>query len=171
MIWEGFPHYWSFVMWIYGWIALQKTSNTELWCSLGNWPEHSAEQTVQLMVKWDTSMTVSSHPNAFVPGQIGGNIFQTIFPSMYFYFDTHFTVCLFLRVQSTIKHHCFQWRLGTAFAIRKYPNEWWPSSLTHICISRPQWINSTAPGQNCQNHANLCYNIWIFFQLHQSAIN
>ena len=29
------------------------------------------------------------------------------------------------------------WRKATSH----YLNQWWPSSLTHICITRPQWVN------------------------------
>ena len=46
---------------------------------------------------------------------------------------------LFLRFQLTIYHHWFRYWLGAVQATSHYLNQGWPSSLTHIYISQPQW--------------------------------
>ena len=45
---------------------------------------------------------------------------------------------LFLRVQLTIFQHRFRWWLGAVQATSHYLNQWWPSSTTQICVTRPQ---------------------------------
>ena len=48
---------------------------------------------------------------------------------------------IFTRVQLTIIHHWFRWWLDAKQATSHYQNQWWSSFVTHICISRPQWVN------------------------------
>ena len=38
---------------------------------------------------------------------------------------------------------------GTEQATSHYLNQCWPYSLTHICVTRPQWVNSIAALSGC----------------------
>ena len=74
--------------------------------------------------------------------------FQTTFsnafsPMKMFEFRLIFHWILFLRVQFIIISHWFRWWLGAEQATSHYLNQWWPNLLTHICVSRPQWVNYT----------------------------
>ena len=53
-----------------------------------------------------------------------------------------FHLDLFLGVLFTISHHWFRKWLGADYATSHYRNQWWLSSLTHICVTRPQWVNN-----------------------------
>ena len=57
-----------------------------------------------------------------------------------FWFEFHWS--LFVRVQLTIFQHWFRWWLGADQATSHYPNQCWPSSLTHICGTRGRWVNT-----------------------------
>ena len=48
---------------------------------------------------------------------------------------------LFLWVQLAINQHWFRQWLGAEQAISHYLNQWSPSLPTHICVTRPQWVN------------------------------
>ena len=41
---------------------------------------------------------------------------------------------------TVFQHWFWQW-LGTGQATSHYLNQWWPSILTHICVTWPQWVN------------------------------
>ena len=56
-------------------------------------------------------------------------------------FRFKFHSSLFLRVQFTIFQHWFREWLGADQATSHYLNQWWPSSTTPICVTRPQWVN------------------------------
>ena len=45
---------------------------------------------------------------------------------------------MFLMVQLTISQYWFKWWLGAKQATSHYLNQWWPSLLTHACVSR--WV-------------------------------
>ena len=45
---------------------------------------------------------------------------------------------MFLRVQMPIGHHWFMQWLGTEQVPSHWLNQWWPSSVTHTCITRLQ---------------------------------
>ena len=66
---------------------------------------------------------------------------------------------LFLRVQLTIFQHWFRLWLGAGQATSHYLNQWWSSLLTHICVSRPQWVNyswsSISPNLKCQDRPHI----------------
>ena len=49
---------------------------------------------------------------------------------------------LFPGIQLTISHHWFRWWLGPDQGTSGYLNQWWLSSLMHICITWPQWVNT-----------------------------
>ena len=49
---------------------------------------------------------------------------------------------LFLMVQLIMIQVWFRWWIGAEEAISHYLNQWWPNSLTHICVIRPQWIKT-----------------------------
>ena len=59
-----------------------------------------------------------------------------------FEFRLKFHWSLFLKVQFTIFQHWFRQWLGAEQATSHYLNQWWPSSMTHICVTRPQWVKS-----------------------------
>ena len=61
-----------------------------------------------------------------------------------FEFRLKFHWSLFLKVQLTIFQHWFRRWLGAEQATSHYLNQWWPSSTTHICVTRHQWVNSHA---------------------------
>ena len=55
-------------------------------------------------------------------------------------FGLKFYWILFPRDQFTLNQRWFRQRLGAAWATHCF-NQWWPSSLTHICDTRPQCVN------------------------------
>ena len=63
---------------------------------------------------------------------------------------------LFLRVQFTIGQHWFMWWLGTRSVPSHHLNQWWPSSMTHICISRPHWVNFFFSVNTMQHTSTSC---------------
>ena len=62
-----------------------------------------------------------------------------------FEFRLKFHWSLFLSVQLTLFQHWFRWWLGAVQATSHYLNQWWSSQPTHICVTRPQWVNSSPP--------------------------
>ena len=56
------------------------------------------------------------------------------------WFRFRFQWSLFLRVQLTIIQHWFRLWLGAGQATSHYLNQWWLILLTHICVTRPQWV-------------------------------
>ena len=50
---------------------------------------------------------------------------------------------MFSGVQLTISQHWFRWWLGAEQATSHYLNQWWPSSLTHICGTRGKWVKQS----------------------------
>ena len=40
----------------------------------------------------------------------------------------------------TISQHWLRWWLGAGQARSHYVNQWWPCSLTHMCVTRPQLV-------------------------------
>ena len=60
----------------------------------------------------------------------------------------------FFRVSlTTIRHHWVRRWLGVKLATSHYLNQWWPSLLTHICVTQPKWIK--------QQHLNLMTHRYI----------
>ena len=49
---------------------------------------------------------------------------------------------LFLRLKLTIFQHWFRWWLDVDQATSHYLRQWWSSLLTHICVTRSQWVVS-----------------------------
>ena len=102
-------------------------------------------------------------------------IFQTIFSNAFswmkmFEFRLEFHRSLFFRFQLTISQHWFRKWLGTKQATSHYLNQWLSISLTHICATRPQWIDAGSgnrwgwKSRTClygiyQAHANWCHNV------------
>ena len=76
------------------------------------------------------------------------DIFQTTFSNAFSWmeivvFRWKFYWNLFHGVQLTILQHWFwKWLPGAGQATRHYLNQWWLSLMTHICVTRPQWINT-----------------------------
>ena len=76
-------------------------------------------------------------------------IFQTTFFKSISWMKKHefclrFHWSLFLRVQLTIFHHWFRLWLGADQATSHFLERWWPCLLTHMCVTRPQWVKSTS---------------------------
>ena len=62
-----------------------------------------------------------------------------------FKFRLKFHWSLFPRIQLTISQHWFRQWLGAEQATSHYLKQWWPNSMMHICIARPQWVNLRQP--------------------------
>ena len=58
-------------------------------------------------------------------------------------FRSEFIWTLFLRFQLIIKQHWFRWGLSGDQTTSHYLNQKWPSLLTHICVLRHQWFNTS----------------------------
>ena len=56
-----------------------------------------------------------------------------------FLFKFHWV--LFLMVQLTINHQCLRQWLGADQVTSHYLSHWWPCSMTHICVTLPQWVS------------------------------
>ena len=72
-------------------------------------------------------------------------IFQTTFSNAFswmkiYEFQLMFHWSLFLRVELTIFQHWLRQWLCAHQATCHYLNQWWWSLLTHICVTRPQWV-------------------------------
>ena len=68
--------------------------------------------------------------------------FSSAFSSMkVFQFGFKFHWSLLLRAQLTVCQHWFRWWLGTKQATGHYLDQWLPFLLTHIFLTRPQWVN------------------------------
>ena len=50
--------------------------------------------------------------------------------------------------------------LGAKQVSIQYLIQWWPSSLTHVCLIRPQWINTLGP--NKHNHPRQMFFFFFF---------
>ena len=70
----------------------------------------------------------------------------------YLNFDLKFHWSLFLSIQFTISKHRFRQWLGADQATSHYLNQWRFILLMHICITRPQWINSLWPSETIWWH-------------------
>ena len=67
--------------------------------------------------------------------------FLTAFPWMeMFEFRLKFHINLFLMVQLIILQHWFRKWPGADQATSHFLNQWWPTLVTHICVSRSQWL-------------------------------
>ena len=90
---------------------------------------------------------------------ISWTTFSNAFPWMKKYtiwFKIHWS--LLLRFQLTINQHWFGLWLGAEQVTSHYLNQWWPSLLKRICVSRPQWVNSCG-FMVADNSA--CCDIWM----------
>ena len=57
-----------------------------------------------------------------------------------FWFKFHWN--MFPYVQLTICQHWFREWLGACLAPSHYLDQWWPSSLMHICSTRERWVKA-----------------------------
>ena len=79
-------------------------------------------------------------------------IFQTTFSNAFLWMIMYvirlkFHWNLFLRVQWTISQHWLRWWLVADQVTSHYLNQWWPKMVTHICATRPQWVNTWGPNR------------------------
>ena len=74
-----------------------------------------------------------------------------------FEFRIQFDWSLFLRVQMTILQH---WMfIGIEQATSHYLNQWWPSSLIHICITQTQWVETWSVFSNLFNSQQTSHSL------------
>ena len=64
------------------------------------------------------------------------------------HFDMHISAMIFLWFYSMFTGVCLRWPISINSIWREaeqvtnhYPNQWWPSLQTRICITRPRWID------------------------------
>ena len=74
-----------------------------------------------------------------------------------FWLKSHWN--MFQKAQLRMVLHRFKQWLGTWQATSHYLNQWWPSLVTHICISWPQWFKSLAPGGCDSNFKSIIFII------------
>ena len=72
---------------------------------------------------------------------LADDIFKCIFMNHMIELLFQFHWNMFPWVQLTISQHCFMKWLGTEWVTSHYLNQWWHSSLTHICSTRGRWVN------------------------------
>ena len=72
---------------------------------------------------------------------LADNIFQYNFFSQNCFNSVKMHWSLFLMVQLTISHHWFWYHLGSEEATSHNLNQWGPSLLRHIYITRPRWVD------------------------------
>ena len=87
-------------------------------------------------------------------------IFQTTFSNAFswmkmYQFRSKFHWSLFRRVRLTICQHWFRKWLKADQATSHYLNQCWHNSPTHICITRPQWVNISTIGFPIQFRCHL----------------
>ena len=73
----------------------------------------------------------------------------------YFIFWLQFRLSLFLSVQLTMRQYWFRQRLGDRQAQCHYLNQWWPSSLAHICGTRGRWVKLGLPTYVIKHHIDM----------------
>ena len=114
----------------------------EVWAGSGNYVWHFVFQftyisirrqplQISLLTHWGRdkmAATFQTSSNAFLSMKI-----------VVFWLKFHWI--MFATVQFTIIQHCFRQWLGAEQATSHCLNQWWPSLVTHICVSRPQWVN------------------------------
>ena len=85
------------------------------------------------------------------------DIFKCSWMKMY-EFRLRFHWNLFLRLELTISQHWFRWWLGANQATSHYLSE--PimvGLLTHICVTRPQWVELLLPSQCWELMENIVF--------------
>ena len=63
---------------------------------------------------------------------------------------------------NSVIQHLFGYWLGVEQATSHYLNQWWLSLLTHICFTRPQWINQAFP-----KHTDTYETVWRYENITQ----
>ena len=85
--------------------------------------------------------------NILKPRQDGQHLADDIFKFMFV--NGEVAVTMFLMVHLTVIQQWFGWWLAAEQATNHYLDQWWSSSLTPICTTRPEWVNwkvqSSAP--------------------------
>ena len=105
-------------------------------------------------------------------------ISQTTFSNAFSWMKMHkfrlrFHWSLFLRFKLTIFQHWFRWWLGAGQATSHYLNQWMMVSLlTHICVTRPQWVNRANHDSAYHFKANNLHMIfyWNYYQYSQLSL-
>ena len=82
---------------------------------------------------------------------ISQTTFSKAFSSKKFFeFRLKFDWNLFPWVQLKISQHWFRKWLGAVQTISHYLNLYWHSSPTHICVTRPQWVEKKTEVYTCR---------------------
>ena len=159
--WKHFPRYWPFVREFTGhrWIPAQRpvTRSCDVFFDLrmnkrlskqswGWWfetPSPSLWRHCNGKSMFVSAIRIVTHCNRDKMATISQTTFSTAFSSMkLFVFWLKFDRSLFLSVQLTINQHWFRQFPGAEEAASHYLNQWWPSWLTHTCVTRPHWFNT-----------------------------
>ena len=74
--------------------------------------------------------------------QFADDVFKCIFLMEIVELWLKFHWNLFPMVKLIVCQHWFRKWLGTTQVTSHYLNQWWPRLLTHIWVTRPQWINN-----------------------------
>ena len=85
---------------------------------------------------------------------------------------------VFSRVQSKIIQHWYRYWLGAEKAKSHYLNKWWPTSMTHMCASRPQCVDHSRSVYACQRTCacvciivHVCKKSWVYVHVSKLFIN
>ena len=78
---------------------------------------------------------------------------------------------MFLVVKLTIWQRWFGWWIGAVQATSHYLNQRWYVLLTHICVTRPQWVNSVQPHFMCTSCTLHSWYILARFPIYYSNLN
>ena len=68
----------------------------------------------------------------------------------------------FLRLKLTMSQHSFRWWLRAEQTTSHYLNRWWLSSLTHLCPTRPWWVNVQYDIPWNMLKLLFCYVLWLY---------
>ena len=85
----------------------------------------------------DKMATISTDDISYVSSRMRNFVFR---------FEFSCFRSLLLRVQVTISQHWFKKWLGTEQVSSHYLNQWWTNLPTHICVTRPQWVDPCIAG-------------------------
>ena len=107
-------------------------------------------------IYWLTGWTQRGRDEIFAIAQMK---FSNVFSWMKMYeFRLPFHLSLFLNFELTIFQHWFRWWLGAEQAML--------SLSTHVCVTRPQWVNVEPVEKQ-----NLCVSLWITNSIKDRAVD
>ena len=95
-----------------------------------------------------------------------GTIFETTFSNGFscmkmYEFRLRFQLSLFCRVPIIISEHWFSWWLGAKQVTIHYLNQYWSRLVTHICVTRPEWVRMKQNIGMCVYFYTLCKYMYL----------